>query len=83
MSGPPNQEGSKLISRLEAEEEIEGPHNTEIDVTGGIFLKVERAFDIAKIVEHVWFIDGHHPNRIVDILNSGDTIGTRICSEPE
>ena len=39
--------------------------------------------EIAKIVEQVWFIDGHHPNRIVDILNSGDTIGTRICSEPE
>ena len=72
-----------LIPRLTSDTDFSGVHEQEIDVTGGIFLKVERAFDIAKIVEHVWFIDGHHPNRIVDILNSGDTIGTRICSEPE
>ena len=72
-----------LIPRLTSDTDFSGVHEQEIDVTGGIFLKVERAFEIAKIVEQVWFIDGHHPNRIVDILNSGDTIGTRICSEPE
>ena len=72
-----------LIPRLSTDTRFSGIHDEEIDVTGGIFLKVDRAFEIAKFVEHVWFIDGHHPKRIIDILNSGDTIGTRICSEPE
>ena len=74
---------STLIPRLTSDTHFAGLHNEEIDVTGGIFLKVERAFDIAKSVENVWFIDGHHPKRIIEIVNSGDTIGTRICSEPE
>ncbi|DAC63242.1 MAG TPA: hypothetical protein D7I10_02470 [Candidatus Poseidoniales archaeon] len=67
-----------LIPLLTTETGFSGVHDEKIDVTGGIFLKVERAFEIAKHVEHVWFIDGHHPSRMLEIINTGDTIGTRI-----
>lgn len=67
-----------LIPILTADTGFTGVHDEKIDVTGGIFLKVERAFEIAKHVEHVWFIDGHHPSRMLEIINSGNTIGTRI-----
>ena len=69
-----------LIPLLSEDTGFSGIHDTEIDVTGGIFLKVERALQIAKQVDHVWFIDGHHPERMIEILSNGDTIGTRIIS---
>ncbi len=78
LSGPPNQEGSSLISRLAAEEEIEGPHYSEIDVTGGIGLKIDRARKIASDVEEVWILDGRCPERVVELLSTGETRGTKI-----
>ena len=57
LSGPPDQEGSKLIDKLETRVEIEGPHYSEIDVTGGIGLKIDRARKIASDVEEVWILD--------------------------
>ena len=78
LSGPPHQEGSSLISRLGAEEEIEGPHYSEIDVTGGIGLKIDRARKIASDVEEVWILDGRCPERVVELLSTGETRGTKI-----
>ena len=78
LSGPPNQEESELISRLGAEEEIEGPHYSEIDVTGGIGLKIDRARKIASDVEEVWILDGRCPERVVELLSTGETRGTKI-----
>ena len=78
LSGPPNQEGSSLISRLGAKEEIEGPHYSEIDVTGGIGLKIDRARKIASDVEEVWILDGRCPERVVELLTTGETRGTKI-----
>ena len=78
MSGPPDQEGSKLIDKLETRVEIEGPHYSEIDVTGGIGLKIDRARKIASDVEEVWILDGRRPERIVELLRSGETRGTKI-----
>ena len=78
LSGPPNQEGSSLISKLGVEEEIEGPHYSEIDVTGGIGLKIDRARKIASDVEEVWILDGRCPERVLELLNIGETRGTKI-----
>ncbi len=72
-------DNAELIRSLSREDGFSGTHDSNIDVTGGIFLKVERALEIAEHVEHVWFIDGHHPERILEILQFGDTTGTRIC----
>ena len=57
-----------------------GDHSEHIDVTGGIFLKVERAADISEFVENVWLVDGVHPERILQIVEQGHSIGTRIVS---
>jgi isopentenyl phosphate kinase len=72
---------AKLIPRLTVETGFSGLHESSIDVTGGIFLKVERAFEISRNVGQVWFIDGHHPERMLEILDTGDTIGTRIVRQ--
>ena len=78
LTGPPNQEGSSLISILGAEEEFDGPHYSDIDVTGGISLKIDRARKIASDVEEVWILDGRSPERVVELLSTGETRGTKI-----
>ena len=55
-----------------------GEHNQEIDVTGGIFLKAQRAAHICEDVDHVWFVDGEHASRILEIVECGESVGTRI-----
>ncbi len=67
-----------LIPEWDASMDFDGHHTTEIDVTGGIFLKVERASAISKKVEHVWFVDGTNPERINEIVDNGKSIGTKI-----
>ena len=78
LSGPPDQKGSKLIDKLDTGVEIEGPQYSEIEVTGGIGLKIDRARKIASDVEEVWILDGRRPERIVELLRSGETRGTKI-----
>ena len=68
----------ELISIWNSQIGFAGKHSEEFDVTGGIFLKAERAEAISKHVDHVWFIDGVHPNRILDIVQNGHAFGTRI-----
>jgi isopentenyl phosphate kinase len=78
MSSPPSEEGSELITHLRSELEMEGVHDADIDVTGGIRLKIDRALEISKEVDEVWIIDGRKPNRILELLTSGQTKGTKI-----
>ena len=60
--------------------EITGEHDKNQDVTGGIFLKLDSASKISQIVKDVWFIDGRKPERVLELLNSGNTIGTQIVT---
>jgi isopentenyl phosphate kinase len=76
MTGPGTDAG--LIAEWSASEGLVGAHAAEQDVTGGIFLKAERASVIASTVDHVWFVDGRHPSRILSIVNDGWALGTRI-----
>ena len=57
-----------------------GYHSENVDVTGGIFLKMNRADIISQFVDQVWLIDGAHTSRIMDIIEQGNTIGTRIVT---
>lgn len=68
----------ELIAIWSNEDLFMGQHEGDIDVTGGIFLKTERAATISEHVEHVWFVDGTHPERIQEVVESGRTYGTRI-----
>ena len=80
MTCPPGEKDSKLIPHFGPDTIISGKHDSDIDVTGGIGLKIDRSLEIAKIVEEVWIIDGRKPDRVVDLLTSGETIGTKILS---
>ena len=70
----------QLIPISDTNMQFSGEHIEDIDVTGGIFLKASRAAEISKHVEHVWFIDGTHIERILQIVESGHTHGTRIVN---
>jgi isopentenyl phosphate kinase len=81
MSAPPDVANAELIPVWNSTNLIEGTHASDIDVTGGIFLKANRASAIASTVNQVWFVDGRIPSRILEIVSDGTTIGTRITSE--
>ena len=78
LTGPPGSKESFLIKRWSKSQGFIGEHDATIDVTGGILLKVECASEIAGAADHVWFIDGKVPSRMLEILSDGDTVGTRI-----
>ncbi len=81
LTGPPDSESSVLIERWSKSQGFVGEHDSDIDVTGGILLKVQCASEIAYSSEHVWFIDGRVPSRMLEVLSSGQTIGTRIVHD--
>ena len=80
LSGPPGEKDSELITHLGPDTEIKGEHDANVDVTGGIGLKIERSLEIARVVDEVWIIDGRKPDRVLELLTSGETIGTKILS---
>ena len=80
LTGPPDESGSELITHLGPDTKIRGEHDAEIDVTGGIGLKIERSLEIAKVVDEVWIIDGREPGRALELLTSGETTGTKILN---
>ena len=78
LTRPPNEEGSELITQWSKEQKITGKHESSQDVTGGIFLKAESASKIARNVANVWMIDGRKPERITELVQTGNTIGTKV-----
>lgn len=78
LTAAPDEEGSELISLWSREQKIIGKHESSQDVTGGIFLKAESASEIARNVDEVWMIDGRKPERINQLIQTGNTIGTKV-----
>tara|TARA_B100000287_G_scaffold434365_1_gene498599 strand:- start:841 stop:1638 length:798 start_codon:yes stop_codon:yes gene_type:complete len=78
MSAPPGEEGAELIEQWSSKSQAKAKHDEEIDVTGGISLKIERATMISECVDNVWIIDGRKPERILELIEHGETRGTRI-----
>lgn len=79
LSAPPSNPNASLIPRWNGELMLfDGEHDTSQDVTGGIFLKLESASIISKVVPNVWFIDGRKPERVLELLTTGTTRGTQI-----
>ncbi len=81
MSSPPTDSTAKLIPEWSPNQPFEGVHKSEIDVTGGIYLKLSVGGKISAHVPNVWIIDGEHPERIVELVTDGTTLGTRIIPE--
>lgn len=78
MDRPPDQTGAQLLPSWKPQDDIASNHLPEIDVTGGINLKLERASEIANVVKEVWLLDGREPDRVLELLSAGKTVGTKI-----
>ncbi|MCS5533769.1 MAG: isopentenyl phosphate kinase [Candidatus Poseidoniaceae archaeon] len=81
MTLPPSNPETKLIPLWTPNKIFQGQHQSDIDVTGGIYLKLNVAEKISQHVPMVWIIDGECPERIEEVVQNGDTYGTRIISE--
>tara|TARA_B100001123_G_C15244303_1_gene1000301 strand:+ start:748 stop:1560 length:813 start_codon:yes stop_codon:yes gene_type:complete len=79
MTEPPESENSKLIQTWSSKDGINGLHDENVDVTGGIFLKASRAAKAAECGLDVLFIRGTK-NRIISASMGKDCISTRIIS---
>ncbi len=77
LDKPPT-EGGSLVRLWSPNTEIEHEHESEVDVTGGIALKIDRASEIAETVDEVWILNGDNPERIMELLRDGSTTGTKI-----
>jgi isopentenyl phosphate kinase len=53
------------------------------DVTGGMKRKISEALDIVNLGVPVYLINGFYPERILDIINGNDFIGTTIKIKEE
>ncbi len=78
MTLPPDMAGSELIPIWQKGMAFDGAHNEKIDVTGGIHLKIKRAEQMAQFANHIWIINGAKPQRLGELITTGNTIGTRI-----
>ncbi len=52
--------------------------NTPFDVTGGMKRKLSESINIVKNGVPVYLINGFYPQRIMDVVEGGDFIGTSI-----
>ena len=48
------------------------------DVTGGMKRKISESIDIVNLGIPVYLINGFYPERMIDIVNGSDFIGTTI-----
>ena len=78
MTKPPNEPESELIKCWSSSENVVGTHSSAQDVTGGIFLKTASAGEICQKIPVVWMLDGRKPERITELISTGQTIGTKI-----
>ena len=69
-----------LIERWSPEISYEGLHQTDIDVTGGIGLKIQRGLLVAKSGVNVHLINGEYPERILNLVRNQSWKGTTIIT---
>jgi len=79
LAVPPSQAGpNDLIENLLPEDAFEGEHESAIDVTGGIGLKVKRGFHVASHGIEVIMVNGEEPNRVLDACKGNPVRGTTL-----
>ena len=78
LTEPPTgqNDASKLIEVLTKEGVFEGEHMTDLDVTGGIGLKVSRGFQAADHGIAVHLVSGEHDQRVLDACLGRTVRGT-------
>ena len=80
LTGPPTGEddASKLIETLHKDEVFSGEHLDQLDVTGGIGLKVERGFQTAAHGIAVHLVSGEIDGRVRDACLGDNVRGTTL-----
>ena len=78
LSEPPSGENdaSKLIEVLTRDGVFDGEHTADLDVTGGIGLKVSRGFQAAEHGIAVHLVSGEHDRRVTDACLGRTVRGT-------
>ena len=69
-----------LIENWSPDVSYEGLHQADIDVTGGIGLKINRGHLVAKSGVNVHLINGEYPERILKLIRNQDWKGTTILA---
>lgn len=77
---PVPDQADRLLPTLRREDVFTGEHATEMDVTGGIGLKVERGFQAAGQGVEVVLVNGEKGERVADACMGRDVIGTRLLA---
>ena len=76
---PPSKAGpDDLIEEWNPSMAFEGEHAAEIDVTGGIALKMNRGAMIAEKGIDVLIVNGEYPERLLDAIEGKPVRGTKI-----
>ena len=77
LSVPPSQAGpDDLIEKLSPQDVFRGEHETSIDVTGGIGLKVARGFHVASHGIDVIMVNGGVSERVLAACKGEPVLGT-------
>ncbi len=80
LEQPPEQGKEQLlIPLMNPNRDFSPQHHSDIDVTGGIALKVSRSFDLAKLGIEVIFVNGEVPGRLIDASKNDPVIGTKFA----
>jgi isopentenyl phosphate kinase len=81
LASPPNEQGEgKLLPILKKEDVFTGEHHSEMDVTGGIGLKVARGFEALDAGVEVYLVSGERGERVAEACLGLDVFGTRLAS---
>ena len=67
-----------LLEELTTDAMFHGEHMTQMDVTGGIGLKVARGFTVAEVGIDVVLVSGEIPGRVRDACLGKPVRGTRL-----
>ena len=78
LTAPPGSGYEEVIEILDSNSEYLGEHDSSIDVTGGIGLKVQRGLEVAKHGTEVLMINGEIESRYYNACIGNAVIGTKI-----
>jgi isopentenyl phosphate kinase len=73
-------EAQELLHTLRKDRAFEGSHATEMDVTGGIGLKVDRGFQVVERGIEVMLVSGEHEQRVADACLGRTVLGTSLLA---
>ena len=79
LTAPPD-EGGVLIEHIHGSADYRGSHSDDIDVTGGISLKVIRAEKIAASGIEVYFVNGEKMDSVYNACRGKTVTGTKFLS---